>query len=165
MEETIELGKQGLYATNIPVGVTHVYAATVAENLPPRFGHDVDISYRAPAMEVRFLNANGGTVKDISALVYVFFNIGKEESKLWFESGTEKIAIWYANEQTGRWEYCPTFYVNENRDNGGLDRLTCLAPGSGYFVLGHVDFNKELYNPSLLKTNVVVNTARKYIAE
>jgi len=165
VEETIELGKQGLYASDIPVSVTHVYAATVAEDLPPRFNHDVDITYRAPVLEVRFLNANGGTVKDISALVYVFFNIGKEESKLWFESGTKKIAIWYADEQTGRWEICPTYFVNENRDNGGFDRLTCLAPGSGYFVLGHVDFNEELYNPYVLVTKVIVNSVRPYIAE
>ena len=155
-EETIELGKQGIYASNIPVGVSHVYAATVAEDLPPRFNHDVDITYRAPAMEVQFLNANGGTVDHISALVYVFFNIGKAEKKLWLEGGADKISIWFANETTGKWQMCPTYFVNENRDNGGYDRLACLAPGSGYFVLGHVDFDELLYTPYSVTKNLTV---------
>jgi hypothetical protein len=164
-QETIQLGKQGVYASNIPVGVTHVYAATIHEPLPPRFNHDVDITYRSPPMEVRFLNGNGGSVQDISALVYVFFNIGKAERKLWMESGRDSVSIWYANEYTGKWERCPTFFVDENRDNGGYDRLTCIAPGSGYYVLGHVDFDELLFNPYTHNNELVIDFPSKFIPE
>ena len=146
--DTYELGKQGLHATNIPVGVADVFLATVkGETLPPRFNHDVDIEYRAPAMEVRFLTENGGEVENISALVYVYFNIGKTERALWASGGMDNIAIWFANETTGKWEMCYTYFVKESRDNGQYDRLSCLAPGSGYFVLGSGDFDVEAYYP------------------
>lgn len=159
---TIELGKQGLYATNVPHGVSYVYMDVWADGLPPRFGHDTEIDFRPPAMEVRFLNANGGRVDDISALVYVFFNIGKAERQLWLQSGTGKISIWYANETTGRWQECPTFFVNENRDNGMFDRLACLAPGSGFYVLGHVGFDTLLFNDYNESNYKVVEFAVKY---
>lgn len=159
---TIELGKQGLFASNVPLGVEFVYMDVIAEGLPPRFGHDIDISFRPPAMEVRFLNAKGGRVDTISALVYVYFNIGKAERQLWFESSTTKISIWYANETTGRWQECPTFFINENRDNGMFDRLACLAPGSGFYVLGHVDFDTLLFNPYNESNFDVVDFANKY---
>ena len=160
---TIELGKQGLYATNVPAGASFVYMDIITKGLPPQFGHDTAISFRPPAMEVRFLNANGGRVEDISALVYVFFNIGKAERQLWSQSGTSRISIWYANETTGRWQECPTFYVNENRDNGMFDRLACLAPGSGFYVLGHLGFDPLLFNPYNESNHRVVEFARKYI--
>jgi hypothetical protein len=163
MGTTIDLGKQGLSVTNVPTGAAYVYMDLLSKGLPPRFGHDAGISFRPPAMEVRFLNANGGRVDTISALVYVFFNIGKAERQLWFESGTTKISIWYANETTGRWQECPTFFINENRDNGMFDRLACLAPGSGFYVLGHVDFDIELFNPYNESNFDVVDFANKYI--
>jgi hypothetical protein len=162
---TIELGKQGLYATNVPHGVAYVYMDVLAKGLPPRFGHDTEIKFRPPAMEVRFLNGNGGRVDDISALVYVFFNIGKAERQLWFQSGSSRISIWYANETTGRWQECPTFFVNENRDNGMFDRLACLAPGSGFYVLGQVDFDTLLFNPYTESNHLVVEFATTYIPE
>ena len=163
--ETIELGKQGLHATNIPLGVADVYMATVGKPLPPRFNHDVDIEYRAPALEVRFLTENGGGVDNISALVYVYFNIGKAERALWVASGMEKIAIWFASEETGQWEICHTYFINESRDNGKFDRLACLAPGSGFFVLGSGDFDVELYTPYKLTTALVSHLIQKYSAQ
>ena len=163
--ETIELGKQGLHATNIPLGVSDVYIATVSKALPPRFNHDVDIRYRAPAMEVRFLTENGGEVNNNSALVYVYFNIGKAERALWFASGMDKIAIWFVSEEAGKWEMCHTYFVNESRDNGKFDRLACLAPGSGYYVLGSGDFDVELYTPYKLTTTLVTNPTQKYSAQ
>ena len=162
--ETIALGKQGLFASNIPHGVSYVYLDVIPDaKLPPRFGHDTDVSYRPPALEVRFLNENGGRVDKISALVYVFFNIGKAERWLWFESGTHEISIWYVNEVDDRWVQCPTFFVNENRDNGMFDRLACLAPGSGYYVLGHVGFDTELFNPYNESGIDVVDFATDYL--
>jgi hypothetical protein len=160
---TISLGKQGLYASNVPADVAYVYMDVIADLLPPRFGHDTAIEFRPPALEVRFLNANGGRVDSVSALVYVFFNIGKAERQLWFQSGTSRISIWYANETTGRWQECPTFYVNENRDNGMFDRLACIAPGSGFYVLGHLGFDSLLFNPYNESNYRVVGFARKYI--
>lgn len=145
--DTLELGKQGLAVSNIPHGVSHVLLGPAEKPLPPRFNHKLDIDYRAPVMEVRFLNENGGTIRKIEAQVYVFFNIGKSEVRLWDQGGTDEIAIWYYNERNAGWQYCPTFFVNENLDNGGFDRLACLAPGSGYYALGQVGFDPESFNP------------------
>lgn len=155
--ETIEVGKQGVFVSNIPVGVSHVFAQVVRDELPPRFNHDVDITYRAPPLEVRFLNDKGGQVDDISALVYVYFNIGKPEKQLWDAEGRDGISIWYTSDD-GKWQKCFTFFVNEKRDNGKYDRLSCLAPGSGYYVLGHVDFDKELYKPNYDTRNNAAST-------
>jgi hypothetical protein len=41
----------------------------------------------------------------------------------------DEIAIWYASEQTGGWEVCPTFFIDERRSNGTSGRFS--APGSG----------------------------------
>ncbi len=145
--QTIEIGKQGIAVTNLPHGVTHVLAGVTGDRIPPRFNHDLNISYRDPVMEVHFLNGNGGDVESISALVYVFFNIGKAERALWQQAGMDGIAIWYVSESTGKWQTCPTFFVNENRDNGDYDRLACLAPGSGLYALGQVGFDELLFTP------------------
>jgi hypothetical protein len=142
--ETIGLGRQGLYLTNIPHGVSDVYLDTVGTRLPPRFNHKMDMKYRAPALEVRFLNERGGEIDQISALVYVFFKISRAERAMWLESGMERIAIWYANLETGRWEMCPTFFVNKSHGKETFGRLACLAPGSGFYVLGQGDFGEYL---------------------
>jgi hypothetical protein len=142
--QTIGLGGQGLHVTNIPVGVTHVYLDTVGTNLPSRFSHKPDIQSRAPALEVRFLDAKGGGVERINALVYVYFDIGRAERNLWLTGGMDQIAIWFANEQSGSWEQCPTYIVDQNNGIRIGGRLTCLAPGSGYYVLGQSDFDRYL---------------------
>jgi len=142
--QTIGLGTQGLHVTNIPDGVTHVYLDTVGTNLPSRFSHKTDIQYRAPAMELRFLNARGGQVAQVNALVYVYFNIGRADRDLWLESGMDRIAIWFADEQTGSWKLCPTFFVDQSNAFRTGGRLACLAPGSGYYVLGQSDFGTSL---------------------
>lgn len=74
--EIIGMGRQGLHVSNIPHGVTHVYIDNVGTNLPSRFIHKLDMKYRAPAMEVRFLNAKGSEVEKVSALIYVYFKVG-----------------------------------------------------------------------------------------
>jgi hypothetical protein len=142
--QTIGLGRQGLHITNIPRGVTHVSLDNIGTKLPSRFRHKIDMKYRAPAMEVLFLNEKGDEIDKISALVYVFFNIRKAERAMWLKSGMETIAIWYANQETGRWEMCPTFFINKRHGNQTFGRLACLAPGSGFFVLGQGDFSEYL---------------------
>jgi hypothetical protein len=47
----------------------------------------------------------------------------------------DEIAIWYASEQTGNWEVCPTFFIDERGGNETSGRLACLAPGSGTYAL------------------------------
>jgi hypothetical protein len=144
--ETIELGRQGLHATNIPLGVSSAFLDMVGNELPAWFNRNVEVSYRLPAMEVRFLNADGEIVEDVSALVYVFFNISKAEKNLWFQGGMEKIAIWYVDPLSRTWELCPTFFANNTADDGTSGRLTCLAKGSGYYIVGAGDFKDELSN-------------------
>jgi hypothetical protein len=90
---------------------------------------------RAPALEVRFLDEKGREVESISALVYVYFNIGRAERELWQKDGMDEIAIWYTSEQTGGWEVCPTFFIDERGGNGTSGRLACLTPGSGTYAL------------------------------
>ena len=141
--ETIGLGMQGLHVTNTPHDVSHVYLNTVGARNPIRFSHRSDLRFRAPVMEVRFLNEKGGEVEKISALIYVYFNLRRAERDLWLKSGMEKIAIWYAREQTGSWEICPTFYLAEGGGNKASGRLACLAPGSGYFALEREVFEKQ----------------------
>ena len=144
--QTIGLGVQGLHVTNIPRGVTHVSLENVGRDLPSRFAYKMDMQFRAPAMEVRFLDAKGGQVGRISAVVYVYFNIARAERDLWLKSGMQEIAIWFANDQTGSWELCPTYFVHHSGGNGVVGRLACLARGSGYYVLTQGDFSK--YAPS-----------------
>lgn len=142
--ETIAVGNQGLHASNIPFGVTHVSVDRVRRALPPKLNRKMEVDYSPPALEVRFLNENGGTVDQINAQVYVFFNLTKAEQARWLESGMEKIAIWYTSSLTGSWELCPTFFVKESLDNGTFDRLACVAPGSGTYILGVGDFSEQI---------------------
>lgn len=154
--DTIELGKQGITVGNVPFGVSHVLAGVRTDPLPPRFHHNVEIEHRSPVVEVRFLNTRGGTIEDIAAQVYVFFNIGKAEKALWEEEGRLGISIWYIDDDLETWVECPAFFINENRDNGTFDRLACLAPGSGYYVLGHVEFDELLFNPYTVDNQLVI---------
>lgn len=133
--KTIGLGRQGLHANNIPRGVSQVYLNTVGTSLPARFSHRHDLKFRAPVLEVRFLNDKGGMVESIDALIYVYFNIGRAERAQWAKSGMQEIAIWYASEQTGGWERCPTFFISDPGRDGTAGRLACLAPGSGTYAL------------------------------
>lgn len=155
--QTIGMGGQGLHVTNIPLGVSQVYLDNVGTELPPQLKHEldrqkIDMRYRAPAMEVRFLDAKGGEVEQIEALVYVYFSIGRAERDLWHKSGMEEIAIWFANEETGDWEMCPTYFVRQNRWNGTVGRLACLAPGSGYYVIGQGDFSQYVNSQMTVDT-------------
>ena len=163
--KTIELGRQGLHATNIPVGVTSVYLDMVGGKLPARFSQKVDLKYRLPPMEVRFLNEKGGPVEKISALVYVFFNITRGERARWLKGGMDEIAIWYVSEETGSWDLCPTFFVDESRDNGTADRLACLAPASGYYALGHGDFGELLAKPASAEKATGAGLAGKIVPQ
>ena len=158
--ETIGLGTQGLHVTNIPRGVTHVYLDNVGRNLPSRFTYKMDMQYRAPAMEVRFLNAKDEQVERISAVVYVYFNIARAERELWHKSGMQEIAIWFANDQTGSWELCPTYFVHQSGGNGTVGRLACLARGTGYYVVAQGDFSKYIPKPQTVGgTKVAFATA------
>src|SRR3990172_7568761 len=80
--ETIGLGMQGLHATNVPRGVSTVYLDTVGTDVPARFSGKTILKLRAPALEVRFLDGKGGEGERISALVYVYFKIGRAERVL-----------------------------------------------------------------------------------
>jgi hypothetical protein len=145
--QSIGLGGQGLFISNTPTGVTQVYLDNIGTNLPSRFTYKMDFRYRAPAMEIRFLDLKGVQIEQIEALVYVYFNINRAERNLWNKSGMEQIAIWFAKEETGTWEMCPTRFVKQSGDKGIVGRLTCLAPGSGYYVLGQGDFSQYLLDP------------------
>ncbi len=147
--QTLGLGGQGLHVTNIPLGVTHAYLDNVGRNLPSGYRNKVNMKYRAPAMEVRFLDAEGGEVERISALVYVYFNISRAERDLWFKSGMEKISIWFVSQETGNWELCPTYFVHQSHGAKTLGRLACLAPGSGYYVLAQGDFSTYLLSSNM----------------
>ncbi len=128
---TIEIGRQGIAFTNVPLGVTHVLAGVVkGDDLPARYNHDVNIKLFPPALEVRFLGEEGGAVNRINAIVHIFFNLSKAERALWDQAG---IAIWYASEATGKWQPCTTSFVE---GVSGYGRLACLATGSGYYILG-----------------------------
>ena len=133
--ETIGLGMQGLHATNVPRGVSQVYLNTASISDPVRSSDKTDLKLRAPALEVRFLDGKGGEVERISALVYVYFKIGRAERVLWQKGGMDEIAIWYAGEQAGIWERCRTFFVAETGGDGIVGRLACLASGSGFYAL------------------------------
>ena len=146
--ETIGLGMQGLHVTNIPRGVSQVYLNTVGAGAPARFSHEFDLKFRAPTMEVRFLDERGREVESISAQVYVYFNISRAERDLWLKGGMEEIAIWYAGVRTGSWKTCRTFFVNEPGRDGTVGRLTCLAPGSGYYALEREVFEKQATSES-----------------
>lgn len=146
--QTIGLGNQGIHVSNIPFGVSYVYMDNVGAHLPSHFSHTMDLRYRTPAMELRFMNAKSDQVERISALVYVYFNIRRAERDLWLKSGMEKIAIWFASQETGNWELCPTFFVNQSQRDGIVGRLACLAPGSGYYVLSQGDFSGYLLKPN-----------------
>jgi len=141
--ETVPLGMQGLHVTNIPHGVSHVYLNTVGASTPIRFSHRSDLRFRAPVMDVRFLNEKGGEVETISALIYVYFNLGRAERDLWLKSGMDQIAIWYARGQTGSWEICPTFFIAGGSRQEASGRLACLAQGSGYYALEREVFEKQ----------------------
>jgi hypothetical protein len=108
--ETIAQVRQGIHATNIPVGVTSVYLDMVGGKLPARFNQKVDIEYRI-------------------------------------------------------WELCPTFFVDESRDNGTADRLACLAPASGYYALGHGDFGELLAKPASAEKATGAGLASKFVPQ
>jgi hypothetical protein len=139
--QTIELGRLGMSVTNIPYGVSQVSLEKVGRTLPSQLKPRVGVNNRSPALVVRFLSKKGNEVDRISALVYVFFNIGKSERDLWLKNGMETIAIWYVNRVSGSWEICPTFFVNNRQGDASAGRLACRAPGSGAYVLGQGDFS------------------------
>lgn len=146
--ETIGLGMQGLHVTNIPRGVSQVYLNTVSAGALARFSHKFDLKFRAPAMEVRFMDERGREAESISAQVYVYFNIGRAERDLWLNGGLEEIAIWYADVRTGGWKTCRTFFINEPGRDGTVGRLACLAPGNGYYALEREVIEKQATSES-----------------
>lgn len=159
--QTIGLGSQGIHVSNIPFSVSHVYMDNVGTHLPSHFSHKMDMRYRPPAMEVRFMNAKGAEVERISALVYVYFAIRRAERDLWLKSGMEKIAIWFADLETGKWELCPTYLVNQSHRDGTVGRLACLAPGSGYYVLSQGDFSGYQLKPNVVNVSNPQSTTLK----
>ncbi len=142
---TLELGKQGLHLSNVPLGARTVYAGLNSGPLEPRLYHEVDLRHRRPAIEMTFLNAKGEEVYPGSSLVYVYFNLSRLERKLWDEGGKDSIAIWYFNEAASRWVQCATFLTNVNYTTP-FGRLACLNAGNGVYVLGDIDFRIESYN-------------------
>jgi hypothetical protein len=141
----IELGKQGVHLGTLPIFANTVMAGVLKEDLEPRYTHEFDLTYRAPLLEMHFYDAEGGELDPSSALVYVYFNIGKPERDLWEDFGSEEIAIWHWDDKADSWEMCATFYVKSNFTIP-YGRLACLNMGNGYYVLGHVGFDKELYS-------------------
>jgi len=141
----IELGKQGIHLDSVPLFAKTVMAGVLKQDLEPRFTHDFDLTYRAPILEMYVYDEEGAEIDPGSSLVYIYFNIGKPERDLWEDFGSEEIAIWYWDDKADSWELCFTFYVKSNYSMP-YGRLACLNLGNGYYVLGHVGFDKELYS-------------------
>jgi hypothetical protein len=147
---TINLGKQGLFLSNPPLNTTFVEVKKLAPPLRPKFTDGVQITYRGPALEIKFLNKDLLVVSPGATLSSVYFNIAEPELRMWEEMGSEEIAIWYYNISADRWQMCPTRLVEEKKDNGKYDRLACIVMGNGIYVLGKMKIDKtfpELFRP------------------
>jgi hypothetical protein len=147
---TFEFGKQGLVMTTVPDQIKYVSFFTVQPPLPARYHLGVEIAYRGPVVDVRFLNAKKEPVdtSDINAQVY--FNISSPEKRMWDTGGPDAIAIWHYNDEVKQWEMCPTFYVPEKLDNGKYDRLTCYVSQNGIYILGKMELDP--FFPEWFKT-------------
>ena len=147
---TINLGKQGLFLSNPPLNTEFVEVTKLQPPLRAKYTDGVQITYRGPAIEIRFLNQDLLTVTPGATLSSVYFNIGEPELKMWQEMGAEEIAIWYYNISSDRWQMCPTRLVDEKKNNGKYDRLACIVMGNGIYVLGKMKLDKifpELFKP------------------
>jgi hypothetical protein len=161
--QTIGLGRQGLYISNIPLGVTQVQAENIGTELPPQLSYTLRMPYRAPAMAVRFADARGNLVSRIDALVYVYFDLARAEASHWSEGGMENIAIWYASLETGEWEACHSYYVKKGDGVRTHGRLVCLAPGSGYYLLAYPSPRSAGGNASSSGVESATLTVRAFI--
>lgn len=147
---TIELGKQGLFISNLPAKIKFIEIEKVRPPLRPKYTIGVDIAYRGPALDINFVNENFATLQPSPTLTSVYFNISEPEVKLWEEGGVDEIAIWYYNKKSEKWQYCPTRFVSEKLDNGKYDRLACFVMGNGIYLLGKMEIDKmfpEWYRP------------------
>jgi len=147
---TFEFGKQGLVMNTVPDQIKYVSFFTVQPPLPARYQLGVDIAYRGPVVDVRFLNAKKELVDTSDANAQVYFNISSPEKRMWDAGGSEAIAIWHYNDEEKQWEMCPTFYVPEKLDNGQYDRLTCYVSQNGIYILGKMEFDP--FFPEWFKT-------------
>lgn len=138
---TIELGKQGLFISNLPTRAEYVRLERVRPPLKYKYTLGVDIAYRGPGLEVTFLNEYKSTVIPTPTLSSVYFNISEPEVRMWEEGGSSEIAIWYYSKKSKRWQLCPTRFVPEKLNNGKYDRLACLVMGNGIYILGKMEFD------------------------
>jgi hypothetical protein len=138
---TIELGKQGIFISNLPARVEYVELERIRPPLKYKYTLGVDIAYRGPGLEVTFLNKNKASITPTPTLTSVYFNIGEPEVKLWEEGGSSEIAIWYYSKKSEKWQPCYTRFVSEKVNNGKYDRLACLVMGNGIYILGKMEFD------------------------
>jgi hypothetical protein len=138
---TIELGKQGLFISNLPVKIKFVEIEKIRPPLLPKYTIGVDIAYRGPALDINFMNENFATLQPTPTLSSVYFNISEPEVKFWEEGGINEIAIWYYSKKSEKWQYCPTRFVAEKLNNGKYDRLACFVMGNGIYLLGKMEID------------------------
>jgi len=139
---TIEVGKQGLFISNLPAKIRFVEIEKLTPPLRPKYTIGVDIAYRGPVLDITFLNENLADLQPTPTLTSVYFNISEPEVKLWEEGGINEIAIWYYSKKSEKWQYCPTRFVPEKLNNGKYDRLACMVMGNGIYMLGKMEFDK-----------------------
>ncbi len=138
---TIEIGKQGLFLSNIPYKISYVEINKIKPPLAPRYSMGIDIAYRGPVLEVTFLNDKKAPIDPSGITASVYFNVSDPEVRLWNEGGIDEIAIWYYNESAKNWQMCPSRLIHEKLNNGKYDRMTCMVMGNGIYMLGKMEFD------------------------
>jgi len=157
---TIELGKQGLFLSNLPQKISYVEINLIKPPLAPRYTMGIEIAYRGPLLEVIFLNDKKAPIDPSGITASVYFNVSDPEVRLWNDGGPDEIAIWYYDEEAKKWQMCPTRLINEKLNNGKYDRLSCLVMGNGLYMLGKMDFDPvfpELFRPYDKETSEIVS--------
>lgn len=138
--ETIELGRMGLSVSGIPQGVTQVSLEKAGNKLPGQLLHKTRMKTISASLIVRFLDKKSNVVNQISAPIFVYFSLRQSEEALWLKNGMNGIAIWYVNQESGRWGMCSTSYINGSSEKKTPGRLACRTTGSGTYLLGQGDF-------------------------
>ncbi len=139
--KTIKLGKQGLFLSNLPTVVRFAEIDKLTPPLRPIYTLGIDIAYRGPVLDIRFIDANLKPVSPIPTLTSVYFNLSEPEVEMWNEGGVGKIAIWYFNKDNEEWQLCSPRLIPEKQDNGKYDRLACFMMGNGLYLLGKMELD------------------------
>ncbi len=134
----IELGRQGVFVASGGPGLAASldlikYRAILR---PP------DVSIRTLGIDMTYVTAQGRPTQPMG-LVYVFFNLTKQERAAYNRNGSSGFSIWmWAPNDKGVkvWTECErTLYV----ERGEYGRLACLAVKNAQYYLGSTVFTFE----------------------